>query len=41
LVPDSNNASSEEINIERISVAKWGACYRQKFNDLVMWVKGK
>lgn len=39
LVPDPDNASSEEINVERVRVAEWGACNKRKYDDLATWAK--
>jgi hypothetical protein len=40
LVPDPEAASSEEINVERLAVARAYADCRQRHSDLVLFVKG-
>lgn len=41
LVPNPDDASSQEINVERVSVAQWGACYKLKFNGLVQFYRDR
>ena len=40
LVPDPESASSEQINVERINVAKAYVDCKQRHGDLVTFVKG-
>ena len=40
LVPDPESASSEQINVERINVAKAYVDCKQRHDDLVIFVKG-
>jgi len=40
LVPDPNNATVAEINVERIRVAQAYADCRQRHGDLAIWVQG-
>jgi hypothetical protein len=39
-VPDPNNATNQQINVERVTVAKAFTDCRQRHGDLVTWVKG-
>lgn len=39
-MPDPNNATNEQINVERVKVAKAYADCRQRHGDLAVWVKG-
>lgn len=40
LVPDPDNASAEQINMERISVAKAYVDCKKRQADLAAWVRG-
>lgn len=40
LVPDPDSATAEQINVERIEVAKAYDCERQKRTDLASWIRG-
>jgi hypothetical protein len=40
LVPDEATQTSEQVNIERVTVAANAACYRGKFLGLVRWYEG-
>ncbi len=37
LVPDEGAQTAEQLNVERVTVAAWGACYRGKFYSLKAW----
>lgn len=39
LVPNPDHATAEQINVERVRVAEWGACNEDKFRDLSTWVR--
>lgn len=40
LVPDPDNASAEEINVERVSVARAYVCEKTKRRSLIDYVRG-
>jgi hypothetical protein len=40
LIPDINNQSIEQINIERIEVAKYAICNRDRFHGLRDFLRG-
>jgi hypothetical protein len=40
LIPDINNQSIEQINIERIEVAKYAICNRDRFYGLRDFLRG-
>lgn len=39
-MPDPENATAEQINVERVNVARAYADCKQKHGDLSKWVKG-
>ena len=40
-MPDPDNATAEQINIERVNVARAYADCKQRHNDLVKFEKGR
>ncbi len=36
-MPDEGAQTAEQLNVERVTVAAWGACYRGKFYSLKAW----